>query len=205
MSHRNPHRAPVYHTAAWACHLPEAVPPQIAMMDDACSCADGCCAIMAVLQWPAAADVLSQLGLDLGVTAGRWMQDIKHYLQWLQQDVGFDGWRFDFAKGYSGRFVREYIEATSPSLSIGEVWTDCDWNGSELATIQVRQPTDAAWDVDIGLLCKDQLRKFDRLHTQWHGLLSVFTASSTCSLIGGILPSLMVILQHSNPRDEHGD
>lgn len=63
-------------------------------------------------------------------------EDIKHYLQWLQQDVGFDGWRFDFAKGYSGRFVREYIEATSPSLSIGEVWTDCDWNGSELATVQ---------------------------------------------------------------------
>ena len=65
-------------------------------------------------------------------------QDIKHYLQWLQHDVGFDGWRFDFAKGYSGTHVGVYIEATSPYLAIGEVWTDCDWNGDKLAVEQVR-------------------------------------------------------------------
>ncbi|KAK9785022.1 hypothetical protein WJX73_001793 [Symbiochloris irregularis] len=63
-------------------------------------------------------------------------QDIKDYLNWLQNDLKFDGWRFDFAKGFSGRHVGEYIEATQPQLAIGEIWTDCDWNGSKLEVVQ---------------------------------------------------------------------
>jgi alpha-amylase len=34
--------------------------------------------------------------------------------------VGFQGWRYDLAKGYHGRFVGEYNEATDPALSVGE-------------------------------------------------------------------------------------
>ena len=48
--------------------------------------------------------------------------DLKGWLNWLRQDVGYDGWRFDFAKGYAGRFVGEYVEASNPTFSIGEYW-----------------------------------------------------------------------------------
>ncbi len=28
-------------------------------------------------------------------------EDIKGWLKWLRNSIGFDGWRFDFVKGYS--------------------------------------------------------------------------------------------------------
>lgn len=30
-------------------------------------------------------------------------EDIKEWLKWLRNSIGFDGWRFDFVKGYSAR------------------------------------------------------------------------------------------------------
>lgn len=32
--------------------------------------------------------------------------DVTHWLAWLLHDVGFDGFRFDFVKGYSGQYVK---------------------------------------------------------------------------------------------------
>lgn len=66
-------------------------------------------------------------------------QDIKEWLSWLRSDVGFDGWRFDFVKGYGGQHVREYIEATSPSLAVGEFWDDCAYTDSKIHFDQVRR------------------------------------------------------------------
>jgi len=43
----------------------------------------------------------------------------KKYLARLKA-IGFRGWRYDLAKGYHGRFVGEYNEATEPGLSVGE-------------------------------------------------------------------------------------
>lgn len=51
--------------------------------------------------------------------------------------MGFDGWRFDFVKGYGGQHVREYIEATSPSLAVGEFWDDCAYTDSKIEFDQV--------------------------------------------------------------------
>ena len=33
-------------------------------------------------------------------TAARRAQDLKEWLSWLRRDVGFDGWRIGFVKGY---------------------------------------------------------------------------------------------------------
>ncbi len=65
-------------------------------------------------------------------------QDIKAWLSWLRSDVGFDGWRFDFVKGYGGHHVREYIEATDPALAVGEFWDDCAYTDSKIDFDQVR-------------------------------------------------------------------
>ena len=44
---------------------------------------------------------------------------VKHYLHRLKA-VGFRGWRYDMAKGFNGKFVGEYNDATAPELSVGE-------------------------------------------------------------------------------------
>jgi alpha-amylase len=44
---------------------------------------------------------------------------VKSYLKKLRS-VGFHGWRYDLAKGYHGRYVGEYNDATAPALSVGE-------------------------------------------------------------------------------------
>ncbi|XP_039063684.1 uncharacterized protein LOC120208473 [Hibiscus syriacus] len=51
-------------------------------------------------------------------------RDIKEWLNWLRNDIGYDGWRLDFVRGFSGTFVKEYIEASHPAFAIGEYW-DC--------------------------------------------------------------------------------
>jgi alpha-amylase len=58
-------------------------------------------------------------GRDLDHTNGDVRTAIKHYLQRLK-GVGFRGWRYDLSKGYHGRFVGEYNEATAPEFSVGE-------------------------------------------------------------------------------------
>ncbi|XP_027187610.1 uncharacterized protein [Cicer arietinum] len=49
-------------------------------------------------------------------------KDIKEWLNWLRNDIGFDGWRLDFVKGFSGTYVKEYIETSNPVFAIGEYW-----------------------------------------------------------------------------------
>ncbi|MCC6420221.1 MAG: alpha-amylase [Gemmataceae bacterium] len=58
-------------------------------------------------------------GRDLDHTNADVRTAIKHYLRRLQS-LGFKGWRYDLVKGYHGRFVGEYNDATSPDLSVGE-------------------------------------------------------------------------------------
>jgi alpha-amylase len=58
-------------------------------------------------------------GRDLDHTNPDVRAAIKDYLRKLKS-VGFKGWRYDLVKGYAGRYVREYNEATSPLFSVGE-------------------------------------------------------------------------------------
>jgi alpha-amylase len=58
-------------------------------------------------------------GRDLDHTNPDVRAAIKHYLRRLK-GLGFAGWRYDLVKGYAGRFVGEYNDATAPLLSVGE-------------------------------------------------------------------------------------
>lgn len=55
-------------------------------------------------------------------------QDLTDWMLWLKNDVGFTGWRYDFAKGYSGTYVGIYNAATNPDFSVGEYWTELDYS-----------------------------------------------------------------------------
>ncbi|HEY7156816.1 MAG TPA: alpha-amylase C-terminal beta-sheet domain-containing protein [Gemmataceae bacterium] len=58
-------------------------------------------------------------GRDLDHTNADVRAAVKDYLKRLQ-DVGFGGWRYDLVKGYAGKYVAEYNDATAPAFSVGE-------------------------------------------------------------------------------------
>ncbi|CAM8973405.1 unnamed protein product [Rhodiola kirilowii] len=59
-------------------------------------------------------------------------KDIKEWLNWLRNDIGYDGWRLDFVRGFSGAYVKEYIEASNPAFAIGEYWDSLSYEGGNL-------------------------------------------------------------------------
>jgi len=38
--------------------------------------------------------------------------DIIEWMRWLQREVGYDGWRLDYVRGFSGTHVKTYMEST---------------------------------------------------------------------------------------------
>ncbi|KAL9274725.1 Alpha-amylase-like protein, partial [Drosera capensis] len=50
-------------------------------------------------------------------------KDLIDWMNWLKTDIGFDGWRFDFVKGYSTGVMKIYMQGTSPCFAVGEHWS----------------------------------------------------------------------------------
>lgn len=73
---------------------------------------------------------------DIDHTQPKVREDIVAWLSWLKNDIGFDGWRFDYTKGYGAAFVKEYVARTSPSFSVGEYWTSMGYDGSQMQSNQ---------------------------------------------------------------------
>lgn len=48
--------------------------------------------------------------------------DLKEWLGWLRNDIGFEGLRFDFVKGYAGNWVGDYVRSSEPDFAVGEFW-----------------------------------------------------------------------------------
>ncbi|XP_068646017.1 probable alpha-amylase 2 isoform X2 [Aristolochia californica] len=59
-------------------------------------------------------------------------EDIIGWLQWLRNSIGFQDFRFDFAKGYAAKFVKEYVEQSKPVFSVGEYWDSCNYTTNRL-------------------------------------------------------------------------
>lgn len=59
---------------------------------------------------------------DIDHTSEYVQADCKAYLSWLKGEYGYDGFRYDYVKGYAGEYVGLYNQATTPYLSVGEYW-----------------------------------------------------------------------------------
>ena len=70
---------------------------------------------------------------DIDHTNKRVKNELANWMKWLKHDIGFDGWRYDFVKGYGGQFVGIYNERTKPEFSVGELWGSLSYgdNGVE--------------------------------------------------------------------------
>ncbi|KAK9863728.1 hypothetical protein WJX84_007385 [Apatococcus fuscideae] len=79
---------------------------------------------------------------DLDHTNPRLREALKKWLNWLKDDIGFEGWRFDFAKGYGAEFVAEYCQGTvgTAVLNVGEFWTDAKWGAGGILDYDQNMP-----------------------------------------------------------------
>jgi alpha-amylase len=61
---------------------------------------------------------------DVDHTQGFVQTDVKSWMGWLKSSIGYDGWRYDYVKGFGGYYAGQYNRATTPYFSVGELWTD---------------------------------------------------------------------------------
>lgn len=59
-------------------------------------------------------------------------EDVSQWLSYLRNSIGFDGWRFDYVRGYGGGYAKQYVDATVPEMAIGEYWDACDYTDGVL-------------------------------------------------------------------------
>ncbi|XP_076949334.1 alpha-amylase-like [Bidens hawaiensis] len=52
----------------------------------------------------------------------RVQRELSDWMDWLKTDIGFNGWRFDYARGYSSSISKVYMTSTSPEFAVGEYW-----------------------------------------------------------------------------------
>lgn len=59
---------------------------------------------------------------DLDHTNDRTQQNIKTYEDFLLNEMGYTGFRYDFVKGYDPKYIKMYNDASKPEFSVGEYW-----------------------------------------------------------------------------------
>ncbi|MFH1618838.1 MAG: alpha-amylase C-terminal beta-sheet domain-containing protein [bacterium] len=61
-----------------------------------------------------------------------YVQDsVKEWMNWLRTGMGYDGWRYDYVRGYAPEYVAMYNKASSPVFSVAEIWDDLDVNNPD--------------------------------------------------------------------------
>lgn len=67
---------------------------------------------------------------DLDHTNKEVFEGLVDWINWLQEYLGFEGLRIDFAKGFSADITRRYLERTlkeGQDLAVAEYWVDAKW------------------------------------------------------------------------------
>ena len=85
---------------------------------------------------------------------------IKAYLDFLLNDLGYSGFRYDMVKGYSASFTADYNTTAKPSFSVGEYWDGSTsikkWiDGTKVSD----EPTSAAFDFQFRYRVRDAINQ----------------------------------------------
>lgn len=64
----------------------------------------------------------NEAGRDLDHSSSRVRKQVQRFQQMLKDEIGFAGWRYDQVRGYSGKHIGQYNDASRPRLSVGEFW-----------------------------------------------------------------------------------
>ncbi|KAB2619381.1 pentatricopeptide repeat-containing protein [Pyrus ussuriensis x Pyrus communis] len=52
----------------------------------------------------------------------RLQSELSDWMIWLKTEIGFDGWRFDYAIGYGSSLTKLYMDRTLPEFAVAEYW-----------------------------------------------------------------------------------
>ena len=81
---------------------------------------------------------------------------VKAYLNFLLNDLGYAGFRYDMVKGYSASYTKLYNEDSKPRFSVGEYW---DGNATTVKNwINGTEKTSAAFDFPFRYTVRNALR-----------------------------------------------
>lgn len=80
---------------------------------------------------------------DLDHTNVTVQNDLKGWMNWLKSSIGYDGWRYDYVKGFNGSYVGSYNTGTVPYFSVGELWTDLNLGNPDAHRQQLMNWIDA--------------------------------------------------------------
>eukprot|EP01018_Ginkgo_biloba_P011704 Gb_02250 [translate_table: standard] len=59
-------------------------------------------------------------------------RDLIDWLCWLRSEIGYDGWRLDFVRGFWGGYVKDYLEGTEPYFAVGEYWDSLSYTYGQM-------------------------------------------------------------------------
>ena len=106
-------------------------------------------------------------GRDLDHTGANVQKNCITYLNYLQKELGYSGYRLDMVKGYSAYYTRLYNEATQPEFCVGEYW-----DGKEAITnwISGTGNTSAAFDFPFKYQVKDAFGNGNWSALDWKGI-----------------------------------
>ncbi|MEO0875794.1 MAG: alpha-amylase C-terminal beta-sheet domain-containing protein [Bacteroidota bacterium] len=65
---------------------------------------------------------------DIDHTNGTVRSDLIGWMNWLKNTIGFDGWRYDYVRGFNGYYNGVYNDGTNPYFTVGELWDNLDLN-----------------------------------------------------------------------------
>lgn len=65
-------------------------------------------------------------GRDIDHTKAYVRDSIKNWMNGLKDNVGYDGWRYDYARGFAPAYLLGYNRATTPAFAVAEIWDDMD-------------------------------------------------------------------------------
>ena len=106
-------------------------------------------------------------GRDLDHTGANVQKNCITYLNFLQKEIGYSGYRLDMVKGYSAYYTKIYNEATKPEFCVGEYWS-----GKEAITnwISGTGMTSAAFDFPFKYQVKDAFDGGNWSALDWKGI-----------------------------------
>ncbi len=73
-------------------------------------------------------DSLVTLHVDLDHHNEDLRKGLVDWLRWMNKSIGFEGLRFDFAKGFAPKYTREYIEKSvgAEAFNVAEHWVNLE-------------------------------------------------------------------------------
>ena len=83
---------------------------------------------------------------DLDHTSANVQRNVDVYLDFLLNELGYAGFRYDMVKGYGAEYIKKYNDASQPQFSVGEYW---DTKDNVAAWIRGTQFTSAAFDFGL--------------------------------------------------------